>query len=169
MELFDLPLPGKYGFSDHPSELEQKIQVAYILWLLPVFPDKVPEILQRLRLKNNLSHMVLQAQNARIKLDRWKKEPDSRLIAALQGCPPAVLYALWLHNKLLHQRIIIEKYAVHWRHVKPCTDGKKLMKLGVPASPRIGEILDELRAAWIDGRVSSEAEEEALLRQILQS
>ena len=168
MELFDLPLPGRYDFSGHPSEMQQKIQVAYILWLLPVFSDNLQEVIQRLRLKNNLSHMILQAHKANIELDRRKKEPDNRLIAALQGCPPVVLYALWLHNKLLHQRNIIEKYAVQWRHVKPHTDGKKLMKLGVPASPRIGEILDELRAAWIDGRVNSEAEEEALLQHILQ-
>jgi len=167
MELFDLPLPRGYDFSDHPSEIEQKIQVAYILWMLPLISDNLQEIIQRLRLKNNLSRMILQAHAAQLKLHRGKKEPDSRLIAALQGCPPAVLYALWLHNQSIHLRLIIEKYAVHWRHVKPSTDGKKLMKLGVPASPRIGEILDELRAAWIDGRVSTPQEEEALLQRIL--
>ncbi|MDK2981967.1 MAG: hypothetical protein PWQ55_2314 [Chloroflexota bacterium] len=167
MELFDLHLPRRYGFDEHPSELEQKIQVAYILWMLPVYSNDLSAVTQRLRLKTNLSHLILQAHNAYIELDRRKKEPDNHQIAVLQGCPPVVLYALWLHNKLTHQRNLIEKYAVEWRHVKPLTDGKKLMKMGVPASPRIGEILDELRAAWIDGRVSSEAEEEALLQTIL--
>jgi len=51
--------------------------------------------------------------------------------------------------------------------VKPFADGDALQRMGVPFGPRIGEILWRLRAAWLDGEVTSEAGEREWLAGVL--
>ena len=50
----------------------------------------------------------------------------------------------------------------------PHTTGEALKGMGVPLGPRIGEILWRLRAAWLDGEVSSIDEEHKFLNRLIQ-
>ena len=167
-ELNDHSLPMDWGLAGYLSETEQKIQAAYVLWLSPLLGDAIHQVTQRLRLKNQLAQMILQAHTLQLKLRKLHDAPASRFAAALDGCAPLVIYCLFLQTESPALRLNLTNYATQWRLVKPRTDGKKLMQMGVPVSPRIGEILDELKAAWIDGRVSTQQEEETLLQKILQ-
>lgn len=54
-------------------------------------------------------------------------------------------------------------------HVQPTLTGEDIKKLGVPAGPRIKEILQKLREAKLDGRVSSRRDEEAMVRGLIKS
>jgi len=44
-------------------------------------------------------------------------------------------------------------------------DGKALIQMGIKEGPRIGEILDEVRLAWLQGRINTLEEEKDLVRQ----
>ncbi|HBP63043.1 MAG TPA: tRNA nucleotidyltransferase, partial [Desulfosporosinus sp.] len=44
-------------------------------------------------------------------------------------------------------------------------DGKALLKMGVKEGPEIGEILDQVRMAWLEGRIGSIEEEQGIVRQ----
>ena len=61
----------------------------------------------------------------------------------------------------------LSNYLSEWRQQKPGISGHDLMRLGLPTGPRYKEILDALRFAWIDGQVKSEADEQALLKELL--
>jgi tRNA nucleotidyltransferase (CCA-adding enzyme) len=63
----------------------------------------------------------------------------------------------------------LQNYLEKWRHVKPYTTGHDLKQLGLPPGPKYQNILDRLRAAWLDGEVTSEKEEIDLLRRVLPS
>jgi tRNA nucleotidyltransferase (CCA-adding enzyme) len=63
----------------------------------------------------------------------------------------------------------IELYLGVLRHVHPALSGDDLIKMGVPQGPRIKEILQALREARLDGRVSSKKEEEEMVAQIINS
>jgi tRNA nucleotidyltransferase (CCA-adding enzyme) len=60
----------------------------------------------------------------------------------------------------------IELYINVLRHVNPVLGGNDLKKMGVPAGPEIKEIMQILREARLDGRVTSRSEEEAMVRQL---
>jgi tRNA nucleotidyltransferase (CCA-adding enzyme) len=55
-------------------------------------------------------------------------------------------------------------YLTAWRHVRPSLTGTDLLALGVPQGEGLGETLRELRAARLDGRISTRDEEVALVR-----
>lgn len=52
-------------------------------------------------------------------------------------------------------------------HVRPHLSGRDLVRLGVPPGPAVGEILEGLRAAVLDGRIRTRAEEVAWLKRRL--
>ena len=59
----------------------------------------------------------------------------------------------------------LRRYLEEWRHVRPMLNGHDLVRLGVPAGPRTGMMLEALRDARLDGRVSSREDEKALIRE----
>jgi tRNA nucleotidyltransferase (CCA-adding enzyme) len=63
----------------------------------------------------------------------------------------------------------IELYLNVLRHVKPALSGNDLKRLGVPEGPKIKEVLQSLREARLDGRISSKREEEEMVRGLGES
>jgi len=61
----------------------------------------------------------------------------------------------------------LESYSRLLRHVHPYTDGFALRELNLPPGPHYREILARLRAAWLEGAVTSEEEELILLQELL--
>jgi tRNA nucleotidyltransferase (CCA-adding enzyme) len=60
----------------------------------------------------------------------------------------------------------LHAYLEKWQHVKAITTGDDLKQLGLEPGPKYKEILDRLRAAWLDGEVTTR-EEEYKLRDYL--
>jgi tRNA nucleotidyltransferase (CCA-adding enzyme) len=52
------------------------------------------------------------------------------------------------------------------RYVKPILDGEDLKKMGIPAGPKIGDILNELQKAKLDGEVRTRKDEEKLVNHL---
>ena len=61
----------------------------------------------------------------------------------------------------------LELYMAELRHVRPLLDGNDLMELGVSEGPAVGELLDRLLAARLDGLLSSREDEERLVRNVV--
>ncbi len=59
----------------------------------------------------------------------------------------------------------LRRYVREWRHVRPVLNGRDLARLGVVPGPRVGELLEALRYARLDGNVASRADEEAFVRE----
>jgi tRNA nucleotidyltransferase (CCA-adding enzyme) len=60
----------------------------------------------------------------------------------------------------------IELYLNVLRHVNPALNGEDLKRLGVPRGPKIKEVLQKLREARLDGKISSKKEEEEMVRRL---
>ena len=58
-------------------------------------------------------------------------------------------------------------YATELRHVQPRLNGHDLRDLGAPSGPEMGRLLEELRAAVLDGNVQGREAEEAWVRRRL--
>ena len=61
----------------------------------------------------------------------------------------------------------LDHYLTTLRYVKSSLSGKNLLSMGVAQGPLVGEILRELKAARIDGRVATRAEEVRMARELI--
>ena len=57
----------------------------------------------------------------------------------------------------------LDRYMAEWRHVRPTLTGDDLRALGLPPGPLYTRILDALLAARLDGEVTDEAGERAVV------
>ncbi|MBI3158716.1 MAG: CBS domain-containing protein [Chloroflexi bacterium] len=154
---------GLAGAFDHTP---QALALASLAWLLPLESVQAASAAGRLRLPGWLTKALLAACRLRPELDDLAGKPPSVAAARLDEAPPLALYALRL-AAAKEARKMLDAYAQKWRSVQPLTSGHDLRARGVPAGPRYRQILAALRAAWLDGEVSSEAEETALLERLL--
>lgn len=158
--------PGSWRLQARPStEL-----LLYALWLYRLPVEVAQAICTRLRLPKSLREAVLEAGRLGCELTSWSESiRPSEVVVCLEGRRAEALVATWL--ALLDQpdaRDAIERYIVEWREVLPIADGNTLRSLGLPAGPIYRQILWDLRAAWLDGQVSSAEEERGLLQDLVE-
>ncbi|MEJ2148665.1 MAG: CBS domain-containing protein [Chloroflexota bacterium] len=91
----------------------------------------------------------------------------SQVDTILDRASDPVLLAAWAAAPTAHARRHVRDYALRLRWIRPVTDGEALKKRGLSPGPHFGEILGRLREAWLDGEVSTPAEEQALLDHLL--
>lgn len=150
---------------------ESPASVYFALWMAPL-PGRVRRrVMERLRVRKStreevegvvevmaaLKALPLEAQPSQVEEMLRPFEAQPRILlaarAALEGCREAHL---------------LEQYQQQWRHVSPAIDGNHLRQMGLKPGPQYGVLLDRLLAARLDGEVSSEAEERALLAQLIE-
>lgn len=137
--------------------------MGYMLWFIDLTEADVITLANRLDFTNELTLAVWAAAQLKRGLPHLIDLRPSEWTYALEKLPLLSIYAVYLvsrENALL-------SYISIWRHVKPQTSGDDLKKLGLQPGPRFGEILTELRSAWLDGVLSNKTEEEELLRSLI--
>ncbi|MBN1642755.1 MAG: CBS domain-containing protein [Anaerolineae bacterium] len=87
-----------------------------------------------------------------------------RLLAPFSG--PTVLVT-WVATDSSGVREHLARYWQDYRHARPILTGNDLKGMGYSPGPAFGAVLDALRDAHLDGHVSSEEEERAIARAIL--
>jgi tRNA nucleotidyltransferase (CCA-adding enzyme) len=93
-------------------------------------------------------------------------QTPSRCARRLDGLPLPALEAVahaWPENEA---RLKLTSYLTLWRHIRPHTNGDDLIRLGLKPGPAFQTILASLRNAWLDGEITSEQEEKALLETL---
>jgi tRNA nucleotidyltransferase (CCA-adding enzyme) len=89
---------------------------------------------------------------------------DSAIDRALHGIGTAALRAAQIAEPHTAARAI-QRYIDHLRGVRLAVDGKFIESLGLRPGPRFGELLAGLRAAYLDGIVTTREDQEAWIRQ----
>ncbi len=80
------------------------------------------------------------------------------------------LEALWAASRLAGSPSAAQRlsdYLTELRGVAPALSGRDLLAMGVPQGPLVGRLLQELRDAKLDGRVSTERQERRLVQAAL--
>jgi tRNA nucleotidyltransferase (CCA-adding enzyme) len=104
------------------------------------------------------------------KLFPWLSQADvhpSQVVERLQPYPLSAIDAWALVASQSATREKMTHYLGEWRYVKPFLDGRALERLGVVRGPGMGDVLRLLKAARLDGQVSSREEEVELVRGVL--
>lgn len=89
----------------------------------------------------------------------------SRIYSLLSGCSQTALTANFLISDLPAVRESIRLYLDTLRYIKTALSANDLLKMGIPAGPRIKELLRLLLNARLDGKATSREEEEKLVKK----
>jgi tRNA nucleotidyltransferase (CCA-adding enzyme) len=146
-----------------PADIES---VAWCAWLCRLDPEGLKDIALRLAFTAPLAAAV----TAAAKLIQNPAEAESNLPSvayrAFTHTPDAALeMATRIGSPALRRNAAL--YLLQWRYVRPATTGDTLRSMGVPPGPRYKQILDRLRAAWLDGELNTDDDEARLLETML--
>ncbi len=158
------PPPPGWGLPPAVAGLSLNGALTWLLWLLDLPRAQIESLRERLRFPLGLYKALLAASALKAELPALSGNPASKWVQRLEGSPLPALYAV----HFVSREPALERYALHWQNIHPKTNGETLKALGLPPGPRYQQILWQLRAAWLDGEVTSEAQEKALLQTLIQ-
>jgi tRNA nucleotidyltransferase (CCA-adding enzyme) len=91
------------------------------------------------------------------------RETPSQATELLDGCVPAAVWALAVVEGGETATVCLD-YLSSWRHVRPALTGDDLLGMGLPPGPELGKTLSRLRAARLDGRITTRHDELEIVR-----
>ncbi|HQV63629.1 MAG TPA: hypothetical protein PKV19_06470 [Anaerolineales bacterium] len=164
----DLPMfdPAYSDFLDMDPILDisaSRIAMGYMLWLMDLMEAEIMSIAERLNFTSDLTYSVWAVSQLKKSLPFLVDSKPSVWTYALEKLPELSIYVVYLVSR---EKALLD-YLSMWRHVKPHTTGNDLKARGLPSGPRFGEVLSQLRAAWLDGEVKNAEEEKELLNTLL--
>ncbi len=132
--------------------------------------DEAVEFALRLRLTKAESEALLDLLTLRDQVAQPLAAPDlapSAVSHLLQefGDPVLSIFALAVDDPLVRERIRL--FQERWREISTELTGDDLKRMGVPPGPVYRRILGRLRDARLDGEVTSRAQEEELVSQMV--
>lgn len=140
-----------------------RTEVGYMLWLMDSLEDEIMSIGQRLYFTSDLTYSVWAVSQLKKSLPFLVGSTPSVWTYALEKLPLLSIYVVYLVSR---ENALLDFLSI-WRYVKPHITGNELKARGLQPGPRFGEILHEIRSAWLDGVLSSKIEEDALLERLL--
>jgi tRNA nucleotidyltransferase (CCA-adding enzyme) len=157
--------PEKWRLSIAPSIAF----TTYASWLFRLSREEARSVCDRLRFSVSDRAVLLGANRLANALPMVVREGrPSDIVMLLDDVPEQALAAAWVAFSDDHQtQAAIDRYLHEWRFLEPKTDGNDLRDLGLEPGPAYGNILWELRAAWLDGEVRKENQERELLKHLL--
>ena len=140
-----------------------RVAMGYMLWLMNLSADVIQSISNRLDFDSDLYHAVWAVSQLSRSLPYLANSTPSEWTYAIEKLPLLSIYVVYLVSR---ENALLDYLSV-WRHIKPHTTGDDLKSRGLPPGPRFGEILTQLRSAWLDGQVKNAQEEKELLNTLL--
>jgi tRNA nucleotidyltransferase (CCA-adding enzyme) len=137
-------------------------------WLVPLPADEQKAVMARLRVRKATREDVTALTRCLEAAANLPAEPrPSQIEKVLRPYHPRVLLAARIALDDAPGAALVERYYDEWRAVKTAVTGDDLREMGIKPGPVYGRILDQLLAARLDGEISSEAQEQTFLKQIL--
>ncbi len=145
-----------------------RIALGWAFWLMDVPRVALKGIEKRLHFESGLRELLLAASVLFEQVDSLAGKSPSQIAAFLDKIPLDAVQAVSLALPSCPARQELRAYLATWRHIKPRTTGDDLITRGLPAGPRYRKILTLIRNAWLDGEITTEAEEMAYLEKLIE-
>jgi len=162
----ELPDPA-WGLTKSSDRSVQTRDLIYALWLIRLSIPEIRQVASRIKFRAELSRNILAARRLWVDLPGLVGALPSAVVERLDDEPLLAIYALYLAYDEPELRSLLWNFATVWRKTQAQFTGHDLRARGLPPGPAYKEILRALRAAWLDGAIQSQAEEEALLENLL--
>jgi tRNA nucleotidyltransferase (CCA-adding enzyme) len=136
----------------------------FAVWLAPFDPPLPEEVGRRLRVrKATLEHLLGLGKLLPALGDMPADAPPSAVVRRLERFADRTLLTARMLDVSPRVNEWLDRYMAEWRHVRPTLTGDDLRALGLPPGPLYTRILDALLAARLDGEVTDEAGERAVV------
>jgi tRNA nucleotidyltransferase (CCA-adding enzyme) len=152
------PFFGRLGF---------KTGLKYAIWLALFTVQDQKALVQRLSIPRAIASISNKTLELMEILPQLKSKSISEITFQLDRFPLVVNLACsvlindgWVANTL-------DLYLNKWRKINPHTNGHHLREMGLPSSNAYKTILQTLRAAWLNGQIHSNEEEQVLLKKLM--
>ncbi|NLE44341.1 MAG: CBS domain-containing protein [Chloroflexi bacterium] len=159
----DLDTAAWYASDSSPQAF---LHMALLVYRLD--SESLDQFIERLHIRRDEAQALRQSLDLRQILPalRTAKLP-SEIDSLLSPYPASVLAIHWIavDDALTRQRLL--RYQFEWRHVQSEITGEDLIGMGLHPSPQFGSLLRAVRAARLDGQVSSREEEIDMVRKLL--
>jgi tRNA nucleotidyltransferase (CCA-adding enzyme) len=178
----DLVMPA--WLSDCFSQLRQRLAeptadpelkataLPHLYWALLAYPlsaTALATLQARLHLENTLPRLMADmiALRAMVEPLRDPALQPSQVVALLEQIDMTAQGLFRILELEPSITVVLTRYATTWRLVRPALTGRDLAGMGLPSGPIYGELLNQLRAAKLDGVLSTRKEEEAYVAKML--
>jgi tRNA nucleotidyltransferase (CCA-adding enzyme) len=151
----------------HVAALTSPNSMRWLLWLLDLSPAQLRSVRRRLLFDSRMNKQMLAASKLWRGLPALGRLRPSALAKRLDEVPPDSVRAVESALPKSIAKKMMQEYLGKWRTQRPITTGADLGRRGIAPGPAYREILQDLRAGWIDGEISSPAEEQLALELIL--
>ena len=142
-------------------------ELLYILWLLRLSTDQVLSVCVRLKFSALLGKAILLASQLFHHLPELRKAQPSQVAEMLADLPALSIYAVYVAIDDDMVKGQLREYITTLKRIKPTISGDDLRARGLPPGPQYRKILDSLKKAWLDGKVSSREAESELLEKLI--
>ncbi len=154
-------LPGSVGNVPVDTALH------WLLWFGSQIPSSVSDLSWRFKFPSQLAAALKSTSDVLEGFNSLDDDKPSSVSAMLDGIPPVSLYAAYLITSKKECKELVSKYMRQWRNVRITITGNALRDAGILPGPEYKRILTFLRAAYLDGLISSPKEEQDLLQKLL--
>ncbi len=147
----------------------QKILLYLAALAYPLSPGDAEGVIRRLNLPNAWAQVVRDTVDLKLQERRIADLalPGSQLARLVERYVNEAVTAVSILTGSLSVGRRLDRYLNELRHVSTALDGRKLLAMGVPSGPMMGQILNDLRNARLDGQVGTEEEERSLVQKLL--
>ena len=141
--------------------------LGWLLWLMSLSHNDIGSLNVRMQFTSDFLASLFAASTMFSNLSSFASIKPSQCAEKLGLYPLNAVEAVYFVAQDEKIKDIFFKYLSEWRHVKPHVTGDDLKERGLEPGPRYGEILRRLRAAWLDGEITSKDQESKLLNELL--
>ena len=156
-----LPRSGRQ--EEHPL----RPATLYLSWLIILKPEEAASAAARLRLPGWMANHLQSA------IQLWRSCPEitalspSETVALMDNQPMLALLVCYHLTQSKAVREKITTYFERWQKIQPTTSGHDLRKRGISPGPHYRQVLSTLWSAWLDNKINTLEEEQALLAELL--
>jgi tRNA nucleotidyltransferase (CCA-adding enzyme) len=166
-KLSTLNWDSEWGIRPSFGRLGFKTGLKYAIWLA-LFPSHDQKALvQRLSIPQAIANIARKAHALSEILPGLGGKSNSEIVFQLDKFPAIVNLACYLMAYDDWTANTSKKYIYKWRKIVPYTNGHILRDLGLPSGSAYKTILQTLKAAWLDDKIHTKEEEQALLKILL--
>ena len=157
--------PWKIASSIKGVPVRRILTYTFLVIRYPLFIKE--RIIKRLRLPKITKKIIKDACLLWETYPAMQDAKPSEIAKWLESNHQLAIYALYLAMDSEKIRDSIYIYVTRWADFKPTISGNDLQARNIPPGPLYKEILDQIKAAWIDGSIRTSEDELFLLKKLI--
>jgi tRNA nucleotidyltransferase (CCA-adding enzyme) len=161
--------PSKMFAKARQSDIRVSLSTLYLCLLIYNLTEKANEqFISRLNFSKSSAQSMRQTLQLKAQLhnliNQRLKPSDIYQLLHVYSAPAIQANALASESPIVSQNLHL--YLTKLRYVKPLLNGADLKKMGIPAGPKIGDVLSALHKAKLNGEVRTRKDEEKLVNHL---